>query len=145
MLVIWVLFINLLSATGILFIHYKFKKLGILLIHYGILFYCFSAFVNFYGSTESNVSLIEKATTNVSVAYRKWELSFWVPEESFQRGEIKREVYAVNDTAFDKKDIEIRPYHFSMIIDQYYVNAEAYLSTEDSEAINYYNDSGLRG
>ncbi len=75
-LVLWVLFVNLLLNTFMRFV-YKWSRLGIIIMHIGLLLYFVSAFVTFHVVEESNLTLLEGEGSSTSVAYHQWEFSVW--------------------------------------------------------------------
>ncbi len=143
-LVILVFFINLLAATYTFFIHYKFKKIGILLIHYGMLVYCLSAFVVYYATVETNVSLLEGAGTNVSRAYHDWELSIW-QDEARDGKKLKRAVVAISDKKLmSKAPVALEQFPLSVTVDQYFKNADAYLKSPEGVDADYISPAGIK-
>lgn len=75
-LLLWVLFVNLLTATVFRLI-YRWRNAGLILIHWGLLVLLVGSFVTYHHAIESNVPLLEGEATNVSQDYRQWELSIW--------------------------------------------------------------------
>ncbi len=80
-LVLWVLFINLVCVAITRFV-YRASHIGILVLHFGLLTYFISAFVTLNGVQESNLNLLEGASSNISSAYHEWELSLWKQERN---------------------------------------------------------------
>ena len=78
--VLLVLFVNLLAAT---LFRYKFKlnKLGILIIHYGLLFLIVSSFYTHYFSEESVIVFEEGEKLNYSLDYFDSELIAYIEKE----------------------------------------------------------------
>src|SRR3989344_2132114 len=75
-LVMGVLFFNFLFV--VLFRYkYVWAKLGILIIHIGIMLFLLSGFVTLYHAVESHLTLAENEGANVSRAYHDWELAVW--------------------------------------------------------------------
>lgn len=134
-LVLWILFINLLCVTITRFV-FKWSQIGILIIHFGLLSYFVAAFVTFYSTKESNLTLMEGAASNVSAAYRDWELSVW------QRAGSKQQVKAIDlknlvaGTIIDLNDLKIS-------IHAYYPNSEAYVNKDKSPDAKLLNASGI--
>jgi hypothetical protein len=68
-LVLWVLFVNLISSLILTFRKYtQWPNLGLLIIHFGLILYFVAAFMIFHFARESSVRLAEGESTNVSVA-----------------------------------------------------------------------------
>lgn len=119
-LVLWIFFINLVCVSITRFV-YKWSHIGIVIIHIGLLTYFVSAFVTFYETKESNVTLLEGEGTNVSLSYHDWELGVWKDTE-----QSKKKVYAY-DTAHihDLSSLEFDSLGFSVIVQKYLKNAQA--------------------
>lgn len=80
-LTLLVLFINMSFAT-LGRMQLKLKKVGVLLIHLGLMLMVFGGAVVHFLGQESFVELVEGEAKNYSEDYRKWELSVWQGEES---------------------------------------------------------------
>ncbi len=75
-LVLWVAFINLGLAT--IFKHsYQWKKIGLLLTHFGLLLLIISAGFTYHFAEESSLTLEEGEASNVSDDYHHWEFAIW--------------------------------------------------------------------
>ncbi len=135
-LVLWVLFMNLICVALTRFV-YRLSHLGILMIHFGLLTYFVAAFVTLHGVDESQLTLMEGESSNVSSSYHDWELSVWK-----QNGEKKHVV--AYDTKFLKPGeiLDFPEYGFQAITKIYYPNAEAFSRREDLHSV-YLNISGL--
>lgn len=138
-LVLWVLFINLACVTVTRFVHYlQPHYAGILIVHFGLLIYLFSAFVIFHVAKESNVHLMEHEGTNVSSSYHEWELAFWTDTGN------ERQVTAYDTaglTAGARLRFQNEPFEIS--VKQYYSNAQAYTVPREGKRMNVKNDSGI--
>lgn len=67
-LVLWVLFVNLISSLIVTYKKYtQWANLGLLIIHLGLILYFIAAFMIFHFAQESNVRLAEGESTNVAV------------------------------------------------------------------------------
>lgn len=75
-LVIWVLFINLVSVLCLRF-RYRWSNLGLILSHTGLIVLMLSAFMTLHFSEESFVQLKEAEQSNVASDYMLWELAVW--------------------------------------------------------------------
>ena len=119
-LVLWVLFINLICAA---IVHFSYLKshLGILIIHFGLLFYFVAAFVTFHVTQESQLTLLEGEGSNVAVAYHDWEFSIWKADN-----ENKKNVIAFDTNTLKKGNhLSIPQLHLNFLVDAYYPNASA--------------------
>ncbi len=136
-LVLWVLFVNLLSAA-ITRYRFEWNNLGILLIHFGLLTYFISAFVTFHCVQESQLTLMEGAGSNVSTAYHDWELAVWQKTEGNKNGVI---AYDISRESVGKIFL-LTGDGFNIKVEEYYPNAVAYLS-DVKQRPNTINDSGI--
>ncbi len=128
-LVLWVLFINLVSAS-ITRLVYRWRQAGIILIHSGLLLFFVAAFVTFHGTEESQLTLSEGEGRNVSANYNQWELSVWEIKKS------NKNVFAYPTKNFSVGDrVEFTPHDFSVRIDAYYPNSEAFLAGEGQTSV----------
>ncbi|PIW58276.1 MAG: hypothetical protein COW13_05305, partial [Candidatus Omnitrophica bacterium CG12_big_fil_rev_8_21_14_0_65_50_5] len=107
-LTLWVLFINLVSVTLTRFV-FRWSKIGILIIHLGLLSYFVSAFVIFVSTQESQVTLLEGEAANVSTAYHDWELAFWPADLS---GGVKREKHSAKTDVVSYDISRLKPERF---------------------------------
>ncbi len=136
-LVLWILFVNLVCAAFGRF-EYQFSKLGIFILHIGVILWCVSAFVTLHGVEESHLTLREKEGANVSQSYRDWELSIW-------REEPGRRIV----TAYDAKPfkggqvLDFSEFGFDVLVKTYYPNAEAYAGPPSGPP-EVFNPSGIQ-
>ena len=61
---------------------WRLKKLGILLLHFGVLFLLMGAFFVHYFSKESFLALQEGEIKNTTESYHSWEIAFWEKGDS---------------------------------------------------------------
>jgi len=102
----------------------------------GLLSYFVAAFVTFYVTVESHVTLLEGAGTNVSQAYRDWELSVWEGEDQ------PRSVSAIDAHSL-KTGKEFSLADIRVAVKEYYSNAHAYTSSTDAP-VETLNQSGIK-
>lgn len=76
LLVLWILFLNLLLVILFRF-QYKWSRIGILLIHLGLLVLMVGAGITYYFAKESFLDLREGEGSNLSSDYRDWEIAVW--------------------------------------------------------------------
>ncbi len=118
-LVLWVLFINLICAA---IVHFSYLKshIGILIIHFGLLFYFVAAFITFHVSQESQLTLLEGSGSNVSLTYHDWELSIWKGEDA-----NKKNVIAFETNSLKEGDrLSIPELKINFLVKAYYSNAQ---------------------
>ncbi len=119
-LVMWVLFVNLLSAASFRFA-FNWKNLGILIIHFGLLTYLVGSFVTLYGVKESNLTLQEGASSNVSSSYHDWEIAVWKGA-----GGIKKVTAYDSNHLKEGQTLDFKANGLDLKVQSYYVNADAY-------------------
>ncbi len=133
-LVLWVLFLNLVSVA-ITRLVYKISHLGILIIHFGLLLYFVGAFVIFNVCVESNMTLLNGETSNVSSAYHDWEISVWEDTKSDKR--IVKAIDASNISIGDRLPL------LSMAVKAYYPNSQAFSGKPIDDKWPTINSSGI--
>ncbi len=141
-LILWVLFINLVSMTILTFKkHTQLSYMGLLITHLGILLYFVAAFLVFHVYKESAVRLSPGTATNVSSSYTEWEVAYWV-------GNDKRE-HQVNaiDTNTLKSGVKV-PFankDFTLIVKEFYPNSEVSKSSISPKAILKQREENIAG
>ena len=93
--VMWVLFLNLLCVALVRLV-YKWRNIGIIIIHCGLLLFLISGYVVLRCAQESFVTLNEGQITNVSTAYHDWEISVWEETAGDSAQRYNREVTAIS-------------------------------------------------
>jgi len=79
-LVLWVLFVNLISSLIVTFKKYtQWTNVGLLLIHLGLILYFVAAFMIFHFAQESSIRLAEGESTDISVTDRPVFKQFPLP------------------------------------------------------------------
>ncbi|MFA5060049.1 MAG: cytochrome c biogenesis protein ResB [Candidatus Omnitrophota bacterium] len=134
-LVLWILFVNL-TAAAITRFQYKWSKIGLTVIHGGILLFFISAFVTFYYSFESNLTLNEGESSNVSAAYHNWEISAW-EKATGKKSVIAYDADHLNSNAVLRFD----DLGFSLTVKNYYPNSAAFSESDKKDAVR--NSSGI--
>ena len=137
-LVLWVMFINLL-CTALVRFEYRLSNLGIILIHCGLLSYFMAAFITFHVVEESQLTLMEGETSNVSSAYHDWELSIWQQEGQ------KKSIFAIDAKLLKPGEIfDVDEWGFKVLIKNYQLNAEPYTAGFQNSGEIPLNASGIR-
>ncbi len=125
-LVLWVLFINLCAVSITRFV-YRWSHLGILVIHLGLLTYFVGAFVTLHFVEESNITLLEGESSNVSASYHDWELSVWQPTND----PTTKDVWAYDSDDFKSADtLRFNELGFDVIVKAYHRNAQAFVGAD---------------
>lgn len=137
--VMWVLFLNLLCAFLGRFA-FRWRNLGLLATHIGLLIYFVAAYVTFQVVQETSLTLREGETADASKAYHHWELALW-PEES--RGE--NTVTAVDSRALRPgESIILDTPPAALEITSYYKNASAYTAAPEGRKTDYLNVNNIK-
>lgn len=97
---------------------------GILLTHAGLLMLLLGGAITHYFAEESQLTLIEGESSNVSVAYHRWELALVKPVGSV------RQVHAVDADRLSPGDVISFPAaNVSVKVEEYFGNARAFQKT----------------
>lgn len=138
-LVLWVFFINV-CCSCLMRLVYRWSRVGIVIIHAGLILFCVSAFVTYHCAEESNITLKEGQASNVSSAYHDWEVSLWRNEGESERKKV---------IAYDAKNLksgdvlDFSEIKASLIVDAYYPNSIAHASSPGAEEGHFRNASGI--
>ena len=136
-LVLWVLFVNLVAVTIYRF-SYKVKRVGILIIHGGLLALFFGMFFTQYFAQESFLELSEGEGRNVSTDYFHWEVAVWDADSETRR------VAAVDLTHLQRSGrLSIAEYGLDLELERFYPSADAYTAPAESGARQRLNSSGI--
>jgi len=137
-LVLWVMFINLSSVAAIRLV-YRWDKLGITVIHAGLMLFFVAAFVTFHSVEEANITLMEGEATNTASAYHNWELAVWTQEDG------RNQVVAFDSDHLQKGDkLSFERYGMTANVLAYYRNCEAYGAEGEHDHDTVLNDSGIK-
>ena len=138
-LVLWVLFVNLISMMIMTYKKYtQWQNAGLLIIHFGLIIYFFAAFMIFHVSRESVVRLEEGEATNVSASYQDWELAYWTVDSNGHQV-----------TALDAKDfkpglqVPFANSDFTLTIKEFYLNCDAFSNSSSEKDPSIINVSGI--
>jgi hypothetical protein len=135
-LVMWVLFINLTCVSMVRFV-YSWSKIGITIIHVGLLLFFVAAFVTLHGVKESNITLVEGEASNVSSAYHHWELSVWT-----EKGHQKQVAAFDADHLKPGQKFDFEKFGLSTTVKSYYPNCDAYGASPEQAGV-LLNGSGI--
>jgi len=125
--VMWVLFVNL-SCVALVRLNYKWRNIGLIIIHFGLLLFLLSGYVMLRCAQEGYLSLSEGQISNLSTAYNDWELSIWEASTEGTPQKYTREITAV-DTDHLKADqgVQFKQLGFLLKVKEYYRNCTAYM------------------
>lgn len=125
-LVMWVLFFNVVSAALIRFV-YSWKRVGILIIHGGLILFLVSGYILLHCSEDSHLTLKEGESSNVSTAFHTWEIAVWEEGEETQTNTIERDITSVDIAKIIKDSPVVFGRHgISLRLKDYCRNCTAY-------------------
>lgn len=135
-LVIWVLSIQL-AVMMAFHLPWKWNRLGLWIVHLGIMALLVGGFVTQILAVESQLTLAEGETGQFTTAYHEHELAFWETQ-----GDTNR-VYAFDESMFKPdREYDLEPYHARIKIRAYYMNSDAF-TTKATNGPTYINASGI--
>jgi hypothetical protein len=136
-MVMFVLSVNLVFSI-IYRIGFKFRNIGNLITHLGIIILLIGGFFTFYFSEESSLMLQEGQTSSLSTSRSLWELAIWE-----EKGDL-RDIFALDANGFTKGDkIRFDELGVSITIRDYYQNCSAYTSGL-AASTTVLNQSGIK-
>jgi hypothetical protein len=135
-LVLWVMCIQL-AITMAVVIPWKWSKLGLWVVHIGIMTLLIGGFITQIMAVESQMTLAEGETGHYTTAYHEYELAFWEEQADTNR------VFAYDDTYLRAgQSLELLPYHARLKITAYYQNCDAF-NTQATGGPKYINPSNI--
>ncbi len=132
-----VLFLNLISSM-IFRIGFRFKNIGNILTHIGILILLIGGFFTFLFSEESVLMLKEGEKSSWSNSYHAWELSVWNDKDGVRH----YSVIDLKDIEPDKS-ISFPDFPIKINVKKSFRNASAFRNKEGSSKQNVLNASGI--
>jgi hypothetical protein len=136
--VLWILCIQL-TVTMLFVMQLTWKKLGLWIVHCGLLLLLFGGFITHTMAVESQLTLAEGETGHFTTAYHEWELAFWKTHGD------TNEVMAYEDEALRPgATLDLAPtYPAKLKVEQYLRNAEAFTDQASGGAMPFLNASGI--
>jgi hypothetical protein len=135
--VLWILCIQL-TLTMLFVMQLTWKKLGLWIVHCGLLLLLFGGFITHTMAVESELTLSEGETGHFTTAYHDWELAFWKTHGD------TNEVTAYEDRALRPgTTLDLAPYAAKLTVKQYFRNAEAFTDQASGGAKPFLNASGI--
>ncbi len=140
-LVLWVALVNVLSVTFFR-LQYNLRKLGLWLVHLGIIVLIVSGGVTLHMAQESNLTLEEGQALDVAEDYHEWELALWT--QTNVGDSIVRQVEAINVNGIDPNVPLLYP-NFGVQINfiQFYLHCRAFRGENFQPSKEYLNASGI--
>jgi hypothetical protein len=137
--VMLVLFFNLLCAFTGRFA-FRWRNLGLLMTHIGLLIYFVAAYVTFQVAQETSLTLREGETADASKAYHHWELALW-PKEG---GETNAGTAVDSRALRTGESIVLDTPPATLEITSYYKNAAAYTAAPADFKTDYLNTNNIK-
>src|SRR3989338_4272682 len=140
--VMWVLFVNL-SCVALVRLNYKWRNIGLIIIHFGLLLFLLSGYVMLRCAQEGYLSLSEGQISNLSTAYHNWEISIWEADPQSSGQKYTRAVTAVDADHFkNEQTIQFQQLGFLLKVKEYHRNCDAYAGEGGKQGI--LNASGIQ-
>ena len=141
--VMWILFLNLVCVALTRFV-YQWQRIGITIIHSGLVLFLLSAYVTLHQAQESHLTLKEGQASNVSTAYHEWEIAVWESDAPNQSLKTEHDVTVIDaDRLKSEQEIKFEDLGFKMRVKEYYSNCEAYSQPGRVKEDNVQNASGI--
>ena len=135
-LVLWVMSVQLI-VTMALVLPLKPAKLGLWVVHLGILTLLVGGFITQSMAVESQLTLAEGETGHFTTAYHEWEVAFWESQGDSNR------VYAYDFEAFRPgRMLPIEPYGVRLQPKVQFLNCDAF-TTQAAGDVKYVNASSI--
>jgi hypothetical protein len=116
----------------------SWKKLGLWVVHGGLLLLLIGGFITQTLAVESQLTLAEGETGHFTTAYQEWELAIW---ES--RGDTNIVVAYMDSDLRPGAVLDLSPYPARLALGVYHVNADAFTDRATGGRSPYWNVSGI--
>jgi len=136
-LVLSALFINLVSSM-IFRIGLKFRNIGNILTHLGILILLVGSFFTFLFSQESVLTLKEGEKSSWSNSYYTWELSVWKDTQGIRHFAV----VALNNISLGKI-LNFPEFPINIRVEKKFKNSSAYKNKDGVNGLDVINSSGI--
>ncbi len=134
---LWILSLQLI-LTMLFVMQLSWKKLGLWIVHCGLLLLLVGRFITHTLAVESQLTLAEGETGHFTTAYHDWEIAFWKT-----RGDTN-EVLAYGDRVLRPgATLDLAPYAATLKVEQYFRNAEAFTDQATGGVKPFLNASGI--
>ncbi len=135
--VLWILSLQL-TLMMALVLPIAWKKLGLWIVHGGLLLLLVGGFITQMMAVESQMTLAEGETGHYTIAYQDWELAAWT-----SRGDTNDVVAYVDDDLRPGNVLDLDPHPARLTVKTYYPNAAAFTSAATGGAMPYLNASRI--
>ena len=134
-LVMWVLFTSLV-CVALTRLVYKWRNIGIVIIHFGLMLFLVSGYIVLHSSQESSLTLFEGQSSNVSTAYHNWEIAVWEAGKDKDPLQYSREVTAIDAGGLKAgQEVGLDQMGFKLTVKDFYRNCLAYSGPMDAKKI----------
>ncbi len=134
---LWILSIQLI-ITMLFVMPLVWKKLGLWIVHCGLLLLLIGGFITKLMAVESQLTLAEGETGHYTTAYQDWEVALWKTHGD------TNEVLAYEDKDLKPgANLSLAPYPAQLSVVKYYRNAEAFTDQATGRITPYLNASGI--
>lgn len=135
--VLWVLSIQLVVFMA-LQLPLVWRKLGLWIVHGGLLLLLVGGFITQMMAVESHLTLSEGQTGHYTTSYDKWEIAAWTV-----RGDTSDVVAYTDDVLKPGAVLKLDPHPAKLTVKTYYSNAAAFTSMATGGLMPYINASRI--
>jgi hypothetical protein len=136
-LVLWVLCLQL--VVMMLFVMpLVWKKLGLWIVHGGLLLLLIGGFITDLMAVESQMTLAEGETGHYTTAYQEWELAAWT-----SHGDTNDVIAYADDVLRPGNVLKLDPHPARLTVKAYYPNAAAFTSAATGGVMPFLNASRI--
>jgi hypothetical protein len=136
-LVLWVLSIQL-TVFMLFTLPLVWKKLGLWIVHGGLLLLLVGGFITQVMAVESQMTLNEGDTGHYTTSYDKWEVAAWRPT-----GDTSEVVAYADDYLRPGAVLDLAPWPAKITVKKYHENAAAFTSLATGGEMPFLNASGI--
>ncbi len=141
-LVLWVMFVNLMCAFFTRII-YSGEKIGLMIVHIGMILFLVAAYVTMHAAQESHLTLREGQVSNVSQAYSDWEVAVWQANSEKEKIVLALDIKDLTEGEMLSYQAASRSLNLNLTVKTYYPNCQAFSAPFAGIKEKYLNASGL--
>jgi hypothetical protein len=135
--ILWVLSLQLILMMALV-LPLVWKKLGLWIVHGGLVLLLVGGFITQIMAVESQLTLAEGETGHFTTAYQEWEIATWT-----NRGDTNDVVAYVDDDLRPGNVLSLPPHPASLTVKAYYPNAAAFTSMATGGVMPFLNASRI--
>jgi hypothetical protein len=136
-LLMWILSLQIV-VTMLFVLPLTWKKLGLWIIHIGLLLLLAGGFITQTMAVESELTLAEGETGHFTTAYHEWEVAFWKTH-----GDTNEVLAYADRYLYPKAVLDLSPCFARLTVEQYFDNAAAFTDQAAGGAKPFLNASGI--